>query len=56
MNWWQRMCLSTAVSFFTSLRFANAKVKTSSIPIAKEVLENIKIAFSDEPEVMAYFK
>lgn len=50
MNWWQRLCVATAVSFFASLKDASPAVKKVAKPIALEILAYIKLAFAGDPE------
>jgi hypothetical protein len=56
MSWWQSFCINTAVAFFSSLRYSNAKVRDESRVIAKKILDNIKLAYGDDAEIMSYFK
>ena len=50
MNWWQRLCISTATAFFASLLQADPKILKTAKPIALEIYNNIKLAFAGDPD------
>jgi hypothetical protein len=53
MNWWQRLCITTAQVFFATLVNSNEKVKMQVRPYAIEIIASLRMAYPDlESEVL----